>query len=102
MFSNIGGKIKSLAQFICWAGIAICIYIGFNIAKDSNDVALPILIAIGGGILSWVSSFVLYGFGELIEKTTYINDGIDEIKDLIKEQTLALYDMHENGVKSEN
>ena len=84
MYNNIGAKIKVLAQVIAWIGIigsmiAGVIYMrGFvMITQDSGGEALVGVlegfgIMIGGFLLSWISSWFMYGFGELIEKTTEI------------------------------
>lgn len=77
MFDNIGGKIKGLASFICWVGIIACVIIGIvmivsatsGYRTDSEMVFLGIVTMIVGSLLSWVGSFVLYGFGELVENS---------------------------------
>ncbi|MBR3934300.1 MAG: hypothetical protein IKJ68_10400 [Clostridia bacterium] len=67
MFDNIGGKIKILAQVLCWLGVIASVICGFSIMVDSDDVGF--LIVVIGPLVSWVSSFFLYGFGQLIENT---------------------------------
>ncbi len=70
MFGNIGGKIKSLAQVITWLGIIGCVIWGFVLmATDEDLISAGLMIASLGSLISWVSSFVLYGFGQLIENT---------------------------------
>lgn len=70
VFDNIGGKIKILAQVVCWIGIACSVISGFVIMASDEDMALlGLMIMIVGSLLSWVSSFTLYGFGQLIENT---------------------------------
>ncbi len=70
MYDNIGGKIKILAEVVCWIGIIACVIIGIVLIAISEDLVLAgILIAVGGAILSWVSSFILYGFGQLVENS---------------------------------
>ncbi len=79
MFDNIGSKIKGLATVICWIGIIISIIIGFmtfaqfNRLAPGRGVLMAILIIAGGSLLSWIGSFVLYGFGELIDKADSID-----------------------------
>ena len=75
IFSNIGKKIKKLAEVLCWIGIissiiaAMCMFV---IAVDSYDaggyVASGLAFLFLGPIVSWVDSFFVYGFGELIDK----------------------------------
>ena len=83
MFDNIGGKIKTLAKVICWAGIGFSIFFGLLVfigcaLSESGffDVVigffLGILLIIIGSLASWIGSFFLYGFGELIERTAEI------------------------------
>ncbi len=67
MFGNIGGKIKALAQVITWIGIIVSILIGIITMSTSGPVG--ILIAVAGSLISWISSFILYGFGQLIENS---------------------------------
>ena len=70
MFDNIGGKIKTLAKVVCWIGIIACIITGIVlIAMDEDSILVGILTAVVGPLLSWVSSFVLYGFGQLVENS---------------------------------
>lgn len=70
IFSNIGGKIKILAAVITWTFIIASIIGGISIMAQDNDlVPVGILVAVGGSLLGWVNSFLLYGFGQLIENT---------------------------------
>ncbi len=70
MFYNIGSKIKSWAKTVCYAGIVISVIAGFMLLGTFEF--LGILVAVAGSLSSWVGSICLYGFGELIEKTTEI------------------------------
>ena len=79
MFKNIGGKIKELAQVICYLGIAISVVagivmIGFGSSSYNGDtmVVMGCVVMIVGSLVSWIGSFFAYGFGELIENTTVI------------------------------
>ena len=81
MFDNIGGKIKNLAQVLCWIGIIASVVGAIALwAQNSryyNTIALGFGVLIGGAVGSWVGSFFMYGFGELIEETT-LNRQINE------------------------
>ena len=70
MFDDIGGKIKKLAVVVTVVGIAVSVILGIVTMKESFFTGL--LIACLGGLASWVGSFVLYGFGELIDNTAGI------------------------------
>lgn len=80
MFSNIGGKIKGLAKFVCGAGIIASVLGGILIGVIGGEFIYPssaavftaFFVAILGSIFSWLGSFLLYGFGELIDKATII------------------------------
>jgi hypothetical protein len=74
MFDNIGEKIKMLAKVVCCIGIVASIIIGVVAAIGADDIGIVIclLIVILGGLLSWVGSFVLYGFGELVQNSAII------------------------------
>ena len=81
MFNNIGAKIKVLAQVWAWIGIIVSVIVGFYLIIQGSGVhrggggevvGVGIGILIGGALWSWISSWGLYGFGELIEKTTEI------------------------------
>lgn len=82
MFSNIGVKIKTWAKVLCWIGIAGAVILGIGIilsggtmgryGYSSRNVSLGsfflgLLVIVVAGFASWVSSFLLYGFGELID-----------------------------------
>ena len=73
MYDNIGAKLKGLAKavfiilslgFIVLGIVLICI--------DEDFILIGILQMVIGPFLAWVSSWVLYGFGEIIDKLTDI------------------------------
>ncbi len=70
MYDNIGEKIKGLAKatFIVEAIAAVITGIAF-MAADEDMIPVGLLVMILGPIIAWVSSWLLYGFGELIDKT---------------------------------
>jgi len=77
MFKNMGGKIKGWTKFVCWIGIIISILAGVGMAiagMQSSDGAAAIVggisMAVVGSLISWISSFVAYGFGEMVENST--------------------------------
>lgn len=88
MFDNIGSKIKSVATAIAIFGIIGSIIIGNIIIAEANDSYYPSatetlngwLVIIVGSLSSWVSSFTLYGFGQLIENTDIISAKLESIK----------------------
>lgn len=73
MFDNIGGKIKALAKVTCWVGIVSWVFIGIAIIAVSEILApIGIIVAIVGPFLSWINSFLLLGFGQLVENSDII------------------------------
>ena len=94
MFDNIGGKIKNLATVICVVGIIASVILAI-VLWSQNDrynptVALGFGVLIGGCVGSWVGSFFMYGFGELIEETTRNRQINEEImKKLSQKEKIA-------------
>lgn len=74
MFSNIGGKIKVLAKILCWIGIAACVIAGSIMCGNRYTETSGVIVLIAGPILSWISSFVLCGFGELVQAASETRD----------------------------
>ena len=73
MFDNIGGKIKTLAKVVCWVGIVACIFVGIKLISAGDALALiGIITAIVGSFLCWINSFLLLGFGQLVENSDII------------------------------
>lgn len=73
MFKNIGKKIKTLAQVICWIGIVCSVLSGIGMmVSDSDMIVVGILMIPVGALASWIGSFMLYGFGELVENSTVL------------------------------
>ena len=78
MFDNIGGKIKGLARFVCWMGILASVIYAFILwGATSRYQASPLpgfIVLVAGCLISWIGSFFTYGFGELIERATSIDN----------------------------
>lgn len=81
MFNEIGKKIKKLAEILCWIGIIVSIIMTFvlwGIGADSYELESYILIGLIVGILgsltSWVGSFFMFGFGDLIDSTAQLKE----------------------------
>ena len=45
---------------------------GLIISVKNSDILIPIIVMVIGSLGSWVGSWVLYGFGEIIERVTDI------------------------------
>lgn len=82
MFVDIGKKIKGVASFIFGVGVFISFLISLFVFASIEEwsywydgaiiVFLGFLVIIIGSVISWLNSFMLYGFGELIDKTCEI------------------------------
>ena len=72
MYNNIGKKIKILAKVIFGVEAVLTFIIG--LALLGEDAVSGLLVLIIGPIIGWVSSWVLYGFGELVENVKEIKE----------------------------
>lgn len=93
-FSRVGRKIMGLAKFIFWSiviinGIAAVVMI-VNAIKIENGTGkafmiLGAIVVIALGVLiGWLSSILLYGYGQLIESQQSTVDELKEIKHLLR------------------
>ena len=80
MFNNIGGKLKELAKIVFVLGViasvsfAIALFTG-DLAKDfgqGEKLIFGLIVIVAGIVASWVSTWFIYGFGEIIDKLTDI------------------------------
>ena len=98
MFDNIGGKIKSYSKSVCMMSIiffVIIAVIGIVLAFTEEAIEYAVggvAIAIIGSSYSYVSVFVLYGFGQLIENS-------DIIVKVLDPESKATLSINENGKK---
>lgn len=79
MFENIGKKIKILAMVIAGCIVFVGVYFMLDLFEQrlykAGFWALLISIAV-----SWLSTFTLYGFGEIIDKLTEIAENTRHLK----------------------
>lgn len=70
MFNNIGGKLKTLAVVLSCIGIVGSFLTGLYVMSlDESLIFTGFVIMIAGGLTSWISSFMTYGIGQLIENS---------------------------------
>lgn len=74
MYKNIGGKIKGLAKFFCTLGIIFSILIalllvGLGMMNGALIVCVigGVVYAILGSLIAWLSTIMLYAFGQQVE-----------------------------------
>lgn len=67
MYKNVGKKIMVLAKIQGWLGLIAGIIVFIVIVVNDSD-SLPLgLIFLIAGILLYISTWALYGFGQLVE-----------------------------------
>ena len=101
MYKNIGGKIKTLA-IVLFVILAIVTFIGgIFICYEAEEFWFVMIL---GPALSYVGSLTLYGFGELVEKVSSIEENNsksgDKLDDFSKRAT-KLEELFSNGIISE-
>ena len=78
MFSNIGRKIKIFGMAVFWLGLAAAAIIVVLAVSNTGSpgvailTVLPAVLWIVLGVV--VASFMLYGFGELVDRTRSIRE----------------------------
>ena len=99
MFSNIGEKIKGLAKALCVIGTAASAIIAagmFLVAGDAwrydrvSLITLGLITLMVGPLASWISSIMLYGFGELIDRASSIDNQLTMQNTLLSELQLSV------------
>ena len=87
MFDNIGGRIRTLARFICFAGLVIsgigmiAIWItGGGMAGRGGFTIFVVGLMTGalGALASWVAGCLIFGFGQLIEDTRVLRQTCED------------------------
>lgn len=78
MYNNIGGKIKSGAMVIAYIEGIISLICGCGfIIMDEDNVFMGVMIIVIGMVVAYLSSWLLYGYGELIESAADIRKAIN-------------------------
>ena len=85
MFENIGGKIKTLAKVLTFLGIGLSVAMGFVLIVGEDYIAGLITIAVGV-LVSWISSFVLYSWGEVVEDVKRQREVQESISSMLADQ----------------
>ena len=87
MYNNVGNKIMGLAQVLCWLGIIASIAMGVLLITIPDAMVLDftyrmrlrlpfsvtevpviagIVVMVVGSLISWLSSWLLFGFGQMV------------------------------------
>ncbi len=72
MYRNIGKKIKALSIVFFILMALGCFVTGLILLIEAGSVLLAIPIMIVGPLFAWIGSWLLYGFGELVDKAAEI------------------------------
>jgi len=68
MWNNMGERLQKLAKVLCWVGIVCFTFLGlYRIADNGVNVLERLVRIVGGIVLSWVSSWSMYGLGIVVE-----------------------------------
>lgn len=84
MFENVGRKIKKLIRNICKIGFVLDGIGGFVLiiflceTMGFAGALLGLWITALAFLLTWISCFFAYGFGELVENSTVIAESMQE------------------------
>jgi hypothetical protein len=106
-YDNIGKKIKNLAKW-CFIVEAIgAVITGIVLMINASDIddgffIAGILTVIFGPIVAWVGSWLLYGYGELIDKACEIERNTFNINKTISETISTANTVEGEIKKSEN
>ena len=102
LYENIGGKIKNLAKWIFIIEAIGAIITGLVLLFTDEDLILyGLLTLVGGPIVAYVSSWILYAFGELVEKTADNENNTRQIlKKINKNPASYITEESEGKVKS--
>ena len=78
LFSNTGGKIKTVAKIVFILGIigsiVLGIILGFAYGWASERSWITFIIIIAGPIVYYISALLIYGFGCIVEATESIRN----------------------------
>lgn len=105
---DIGDRLKVVAKYVIGFGLIGCVgggivlYFYLNDSYADDYAFIGWIIAAVGSLLSLLSGFLVYGFGELIELTQQINNKLSEVNDKDKIQKLKDFKaLHDCGKISE-
>ena len=91
-YDNIGEKIKGLARWAFAIEAISAVISGFVLmVQDEDMILIGLLVVVFGPIVAWVSSWLLYGYGQLIENS-----------DIIAEEYNRKNEKHEKDVAKSN
>lgn len=87
MYNNIGKKIKGLAKIVFWLEAIGVVFIGLAMFVEMKTVE-PVGFVVAGVIGAWILSWLLYGFGEIIDKLSDIEKNTRGYGQIFDTQTM--------------
>ena len=78
-FDRIGKKIKGFVKVLFYLQVIVYGVLALFLAISMAPIGILIglLVFIVGTLIAWISSWMLYGYGELIDKTTDIAEFLE-------------------------
>ena len=81
MYRHIGRKIMVVAKVFAWIGIIASIIGGLGMMAMDSALTVPgIALAVLGSLLSWINSFLLCGFGQLVDNSDEILHELEQVR----------------------
>jgi len=94
MYKNPGKKIRALAKIFCIIGIIGSVIVGVliitggalftnsmglsgGLSSGLSSTATGILVIIGGSLIAWINSIVLYAFGDMADNLASMKSDIE-------------------------
>ena len=78
LFSNTGGKIKTVAKIVFILGTIVSIVLGIILGFESDwefeESWLALTIIIAGPIVYYINALLIYGFGCIVDATENIRN----------------------------
>lgn len=97
MYENIGKKFMLLAKVVFYIGTAICIILGlYFLFKGSDFVLTGLLLMIVGPIITWVATWGLYAFGQLVDDVEKIRSQGKKVAVVSSERSTIMKKKDEN------
>lgn len=105
MYRNIGGKIKTLVKIVTIIELIIisAFTLVFFILGLADDAGTAFLILLLGAIIFfivWISSWMAYAFGELVESNEKTKEISIETHEIMKKVSTVLSDMKRERMKN--
>ena len=102
MYKDVGKKIKSVAMAVFFINLVCFIALGIiNISQmntpTDQKVASLIIAIILGLVFAWLSGLLLYGFGELIDRASAIEEEMQALYKDVEHLTVKIAPEKING-----